>query len=42
MTKKLDRAALMRQPAELLDRVDAWIKTRDTFWIDIDDPEPEA
>ena len=41
-TKKLDRAALMHQPAELLDRVDAWIKTRDTFGIDIDDPEPEA
>ena len=42
VTKKLDRAALMRQPAELLDRVDAWIKTRDTFGIDIDDPEPEV
>ena len=42
VTNKLDRAALMRQPAELLDRVDAWIKTRDTFGIDIDDPEPEA
>lgn len=26
VTKKLDRAALMRQPAELLDRVDAWLK----------------
>lgn len=42
VTKSLDRAALLRQSAELLDKIDAWIKTTDGFAIDVADDVPEV
>lgn len=42
VTKSLDRAALLRQPAELLDRIDAWVKTTDGFHIDVTSDVPEG
>lgn len=40
VTKTLDRPALQRQPAELLERIDAWIKTTDNFSIDVSGDVP--
>lgn len=41
VTKSLDRVALLRQPPELLDKIDAWVKTTDGFAIDVTNDVPE-
>lgn len=41
-TKALDKAALLRQPTELLDKIDAYIKTTDGFSYDVTDDMPEV
>lgn len=38
----LDREALKKQTPELLEQVGAYVKTKDEFYYDISDPEPEA
>lgn len=42
VTKRLDKEALQKQPTELLDKIDAWVKTTDGFSYDVADPAPEA
>lgn len=42
VSKKLDKAALQKQPSEFLDKIDAWVKTTDGFGYDVTDPEPEV
>ena len=42
ITKTLDKAALQRQPSELLDQIDAYIKTTDGFAYDVTDKTPEV
>lgn len=41
VTKSLDRVALLRQPPELLDKIDAWVKTTDGFAIDVTNDVPK-
>lgn len=40
-TETLDRAALLRQPAEFLEQIDAYVRQRDEFYYDTTDEEPE-
>lgn len=40
-TETLDRAALLRQPVELLNQIGAYIQQRDEFYYDVSGEEPE-
>ena len=40
-TETLDRAALLRQPVELLNQIGAYIQQRDEFYYDVSDADPE-
>lgn len=40
-TETLDRAALSRQPVELLNQIGAYIQQRDEFYYDVSDADPE-
>lgn len=40
-TETLDRAALLRQPVELLNQIGAYIQQRDEFYYDVSGGEPE-
>lgn len=40
-TETLDRAALLRQPAEFLEQIDAYVRQRDEFYYDTTGDEPE-
>lgn len=41
-TETLDREALKKEPAEVLESIGAYIRTRDEFYYDIGDDQPEA
>lgn len=40
-TETLDRAALLRQPVELLNQIGAYIQQRDEFYYDVSGEDPE-
>lgn len=40
-TETLDRAALLRQPAEFLDQIGAYVRQRDEFYYDVTDEQPD-
>lgn len=40
-TETLDRAALLRQPVELLNQIGAYIQQRDEFYYDVSGKDPE-
>lgn len=40
-TETLDRAALLRQPVELLNQIGAYIQQRDEFYYDVSGENPE-
>lgn len=40
-SETLDRAALLRQPAEFLEQIDAYVRQRDEFYYDTTGDEPE-
>lgn len=42
VTKRLDKEALQKQPTELLEKIDAWVKATDGFSYDVADQMPEA
>ena len=41
-TETLDRAALLRQPAEFLEQIGAYIRQSDEFYYDVSSDEPDA
>ena len=41
-TETLDREALKKEPAEVLESIGAYIRTRDEFYYDLDDEQPEV
>lgn len=41
-TETLDRAALLRQPVELLNQIGAYIRQSDEFYYDVSSDEPDA
>lgn len=41
-TETIDREALKRQPAELLDQIGAYIRPSDEFYYSVDDPKVDA
>lgn len=41
-TETLDREALKKEPAEVLESIGAYICTRDEFYYDLDDEQPEV
>ena len=41
-TETLDREALKKEPAEVLESIGAYIRTRDEFYYDIGDEQPET
>lgn len=41
-TETLDREALKKEPTEVLESIGAYIRTRDEFYYDLDDEQPEV
>ncbi len=41
ITESLDREALKKQPEKLLDQIGAYVQERDTFYYDVQEPQPE-
>ena len=41
-TETLDREALKKEPTEVFESIGAYIRTRDEFYYDLDDEQPEV